>query len=66
MDKNVVDFLLRANKAAYAGKGAEAHSARPNSHDFHYEEGPLKYIDTYLGRTKVAGEAACFILSTKT
>ncbi|MDR1329757.1 MAG: DUF5680 domain-containing protein [Oscillospiraceae bacterium] len=58
MDKNAVDFLLRANKAAYAGKGAEAYSSRPSSHDFHYEDGTLKYIDTYLGRTKFSGETA--------
>ncbi|MDR1159406.1 MAG: DUF5680 domain-containing protein [Syntrophomonadaceae bacterium] len=58
MDKNVVDFLIRAKKATCAGKGAEAYSSRPNSHDLHYAEGSLKYIDTYLGGTKFAGEEA--------
>jgi hypothetical protein len=58
MDKNTIDFLLRAKKATYAGKGAEADASRPNSHDLHYMEGKLKYIDTYLGSAKFAGEEA--------
>ena len=49
---------MRAKKQTYAGKGAEAASSRPNSHDLHYAEGPLRYIDTYVGEAQFAGEEA--------
>ena len=58
MKDKVVDFLLRAKQATYAGKGAEIAPSRPNSHDFQFVEGDLKYIDTYLGGKKFAGEEA--------
>ena len=58
MDKQIIDFLIRAKKETYAGKGFEADPSRPNSHDLEYTEGSLKYIDTYLGSTKFAGEEA--------
>lgn len=58
IDNKVIDFLCRAKQATYAGKGAETISSRPNSHDFNYEEGNLKYIDTYLGGESFAGEEA--------
>lgn len=58
MDKYVVDFLIRAKMATYAGNGAKSESSRPNSHDLRYTEGDLKYIDTYLGGRKFAGEEA--------
>ncbi|HBA04821.1 MAG TPA: transcriptional regulator, partial [Clostridium sp.] len=32
--------------------------SRPNSHDLEYTEGTLKYIDTYIGGEKFAGEEA--------
>ena len=54
----IMEFLLRAKKATYAGKGPEMPSSRPDSHDLEYEEGGLKYIDTYLGGEKFAGEEA--------
>ena len=58
MNKNIIEFLIRAKKATYAGKGAEVAPSRPNSHDFEYVEGELKYIDTYLGGEQFAGEEA--------
>jgi len=58
MDKDIVGFLIRAKKASYAGRGNEAKSSRPNSHDFHYNEGQLSYIDSYLGSSKFSGEEA--------
>lgn len=58
MDSDLIDFLIRAKKATYAGEGKEAPSSRPHSHDFHYSEGTLRYIDTYLGSTQFAGEEA--------
>ena len=59
MDRNgFVEFLMRAKKATYAGKGAESASSRPVSHDLVYEEGELKYIDSYLGGRRFSGEEA--------
>ncbi len=58
MDREIIDFLMRAKRATYAGKGGETASSRPASHDLLYEEGPLKYIDTYLGGEAFAGEEA--------
>ena len=57
-DKNVVEFLIKAKKATYAGKGGQINSSRPNSRDLQYSEDNLKYIDTYLGGSKFAGEEA--------
>jgi hypothetical protein len=58
MDKNIIEFLIKAKKATYAGKGAQIESSRPNSHDLQYSEGILRYIDTYIGGSKFAGEEA--------
>lgn len=58
MDQDIINFLCRAKKNTYAGKGNEELSSRPNSHDLQYAEGDLKYIDTYLGGEKFAGEEA--------
>jgi transcriptional regulator with XRE-family HTH domain len=58
INQEEIDFLCRAKKATYAGKGAETTSSRPNSHDLQYIENNFKYIDTYLGGEKFAGEEA--------
>jgi len=58
MDKNVIDFLIRAKKATFAGEGAKMEPSRPNSKDLQHTEGELKYIDTYLGAVEFAGEEA--------
>ena len=58
MNKNTIEFLIKAKKATYAGKGGKINSTRPNSCDLQYSEGKLKYIDTYLGGAKFAGEEA--------
>ncbi|MBQ2952294.1 MAG: shikimate kinase [Clostridia bacterium] len=54
----ITDFLLRAKQATYAGKGPESAPSRPASHDLHYQEGELSYIDSYLGGERFAGEEA--------
>ena len=54
----LVDFLLRAKRATYAGKGPESLSSRPGSHDLVYSDGDLMYIDSYLGGQQFAGEEA--------
>lgn len=61
MKKSVIEFLIRAKRATYAGKGAETASSRPGSHDLAYREGELMYYDTYLGGERFAGEEALWI-----
>jgi hypothetical protein len=58
VEDSIVEFLIRAKQATYAGNGLEAAPSRPNSHDLDYQEGDLKYIDTYLGGERFAGEEA--------
>lgn len=61
MKKSVVEFLIRAKRATYAGKGAETDATRPRSHDLAYREGNLLYYDSYLGGNRFAGEEALWI-----
>lgn len=62
IDRNaIIEFLMRAKKATYAGKGAESTSCRPASHDLEYSEGGLMYLDSFLGGGKFAGEEAVWI-----
>lgn len=61
MEKRIVNFLIKAKKATYAGKGAETSSSRVGSHDLVYREEDLMYYDTYLGGDKFAGEEALWI-----
>lgn len=59
--KDMIEFLIKAKKNTYAGKGAETTSSRPKSHDLKYSEGDYMYYDTYLGGGKFAGEEALWI-----
>ena len=58
------EFLCRAKRATYAGKGSEIQPCRKNSHDLFYSEdlgaelGKLEYYDTYLGGKNFSGEEA--------
>ena len=61
MNNDIINFLLKAKRATYAGKGAETIPTRPQSHDLIYKEGELMYYDTYLGGEKFAGEEALWI-----
>ena len=61
MVKRLIDFLIKAKHATYAGKGAETTSSREKSHDLIYKEGDYMYYDTYLGSGKFAGEEALWI-----
>ncbi len=54
----IIEFLTQSKKATYAGHGNEKPSSRPNSHDLGFEKDGLKYIDTYLGGKRFAGEEA--------
>ena len=38
MDKSIIDFLIKAKKKTYAGKGAETIASRKKSHDLIYRE----------------------------
>ena len=64
MDGGLVEFLIRAKKATYAGKGTETISSREKSHDLTYRDGDYMYYDTYLGTGKFAGEEALWIKNT--
>ncbi|MDD7793578.1 DUF5680 domain-containing protein [Clostridium sp. 'White wine YQ'] len=57
-NEKVIEFLCKAKKKTYAGRGAEVEPSRPSSHDLRYIEGNFKYIDTYLGGRNFAGEEA--------
>ena len=59
-----MEFLIRAKRATYAGKGAETVSSREKSHDLTYRDGDYMYYDTYLGTGKFAGEEALWINNT--
>jgi len=58
MDKNIVEFLVRAKKAIFSADRTKFETSRPNSKDVQYVEGILKYIDTFLGGANFAGEEA--------
>ena len=58
----IIQFLIRAKCATYAGKGAETASSRPSSHDLEYREGDLMYLDTFLGGERFAGVVPVGIL----
>jgi Predicted transcriptional regulators len=58
INEDIINFLCKAKKSTYAGKGPESRPSRPNSHDLEYVEGNLKYIDTYLGGEGFSGEEA--------
>ena len=61
MDKKIIEFLIRAKRATYAGKGAETASSRVRSHDLVYRDDEYMYYDTYLGGDQFAGEEALWI-----
>ncbi len=58
MEQALIEFLIRAKRATYAGEGAPSAPSRPASHDLTYCEGNLSYIDTYIGTRCFAGEEA--------
>ncbi len=61
LTRDHIDFLLRAKRATYAGKGPQTQPSRPQSHDLAYSEGDLSYLDTYLGGARFAGEEALYV-----
>ena len=61
MNKKIVEFLIRAKRATYAGKGLEITPSRIGSHDLTYQEGDMMYYDTYLGGEEFAGQEALWM-----
>ena len=61
MDRQIVEFLIKAKKDTYAGKGAETVPSRVRSHDLICRDGEYMYYDTYLGGERFAGEEALWI-----
>ncbi len=61
LNNEEIEFLCKAKKLTYAGKGPESESSRPKSRDLEYSEGKFKYIDTYLGGEKFIGEEALWV-----
>lgn len=61
MRTGLIDFLLRAKKSTYAGKGSPTLSSRLLSHDFSYTEGDFLYYDTYVGGEKFSGEEVLYV-----
>lgn len=58
----LINFLIKAKKNTYASNNSvEIVSSRPESHDFKFEDGNYKYIDTYLGGERFIGEESVFI-----
>ncbi len=53
--KLLADFLFVAKSKTYAGRGPKAPSSRPNSEDYHYEEGSWIYHDCYWGGAAFIG-----------
>lgn len=52
----IIDFLIEAKKACYAGGGPKITQFRPNAKDLKYEKDNLMYYDTYVGWENFAGE----------
>ena len=55
MDREIVEFLLRAKRASYAGNGERAEPSETGANTFRYREGETEYMDTYLGSFKFSG-----------
>lgn len=44
MNKDIVEFLIKAKKATYAGSSGKTDSSRLNSHDLKFSEGSYSNI----------------------
>lgn len=49
-------FLVKAKKETYAAKKGKIQSSREASHDYMYQEGKYKYIDSYVGNSQFSGQ----------
>ena len=53
--QQMVEFLLRAKRATYAAHAPEIPSQRPGCHEYLFEEGAWRYLDSYYGAAAFAG-----------
>ena len=51
-------FIIKAKSATYVGGGSHVAPSRTNSHDLVFEEGTLRYLDSYYGATDFVGQEA--------
>ena len=59
--RELVEFLLRAGQATYAGKGREVtEPSAPGAHEYDYTEGGWRYRDRYFGGLAFVGEETVF------
>jgi hypothetical protein len=49
-------FLVEAKRNTYAAQRGRVPSSRPESHDFAYEKGKFRYLDSYVGEIRFSGE----------
>jgi len=52
----LIDFILAAKKAAYAGDGSHSPPSRLASVDLPFQQGDYSYLDSYLGGYAFVGE----------
>ena len=57
----IPEFLCRAKRSTYAGRGNFSSSCRPFSHDLEYEEDDYRYYDSYFGGPRFLGEEILWI-----
>ena len=59
--QDIMEFLLLAGKATYAGKGNElAEPSAPGAHEYEYMKENWNYRDRYFGGLQFAGEETVF------
>ena len=54
--KKLSAFLVDAKRNTYAAQRGTVPSSRLESHDFAYERGPFRYLDSYVGEVRFSGE----------
>lgn len=52
----LADFLVRAKKETYAAKKGAVEASRMDAHDYAYEEGAYRYLDSFVGSSMFSGE----------
>lgn len=61
MNKEIINFLIRAKKATYPSDSGVTNSSRPSSRDLKYIEDNLIYHDSYFGTNKFIGEEVLYL-----
>lgn len=53
--QQLIAFLLRAKRTTYAAHAPELPPSRSGNHEYLFEEGPWRYLDSYYGSAAFAG-----------